>query len=27
VRESVAELLVDLEARGDDSLLVRRLRS
>jgi len=27
VREAVAELLVDLEARGDDSLLVRRLRS
>jgi len=26
VREAVAELLVDLEARGEDSMLVRRLR-
>jgi hypothetical protein len=26
VREAVAELLVDLEARGEDSSLVRRLR-
>ena len=27
VREAVAELLLDLEARGEDSMLVRRLRS
>jgi hypothetical protein len=27
VRESVAELLVDLDARGEDSMIVRRLRS
>ena len=27
VRESVAELLLDLDARGEDSMLVRRLRS
>jgi hypothetical protein len=26
VRESIAELLVDLDNRGTDSLLVRRLR-
>ena len=27
VRESVAELLVDLDAHGEDSMIVRRLRS
>ena len=27
VRESVAELLLDLDARGEESMLVRRLRS
>jgi hypothetical protein len=27
VRESVAELLVDLDVRGEESMLVRRLRS
>ena len=27
VRESVAELLVDLDVHGEDSMIVRRLRS
>jgi hypothetical protein len=27
VREAVAELLIDLETHGEDSILVRRLRS